>query len=242
MKVYKTLTIGEFHKNFCEDYLISAEYGKNKQLFAVLDGCSMGNESHFVATLTGKILKKVAQELFHTDTENPQNLEADLKEILKQIFENLKNFRNQLLLEKNDLLATLILLVLDTHSNHGELIAIGDGYVALDGNITEYDHNNIPDYLGYHLTEDFESWYQSQTQRISFTNFKDLSICTDGILTFNHFVEKKQHEFIDPIHYMLLDHEFAESKNMFVKKLMHLEKAYSLKHTDDLAIIRIINA
>jgi len=239
MKVYKTLTIGEFHKNFCEDYLISAEYGKNKQLFAVLDGCSMGNESYFAATLTGKILKKIAQELFHTDV--PKDLKTDLKEILKQIFENLKNFRNQLLLEKNDLLATLILLVLDTHTNQGELIAIGDGYVALDGNITEYDHNNIPDYLGYHLTEDFEAWYQSQTQRISFTNFKDLSICTDGILTFNHFVEKKQHPFIDPIHYMLLDHEFAESKNMFVKKLMHLEKAYSLKHTDDLAIIRIIN-
>lgn len=59
MKIYSTLQIGEFHLNHCEDYLIIEDPGKDKKLLAIMDGCTMGCDSYFIATLVGKILKRI---------------------------------------------------------------------------------------------------------------------------------------------------------------------------------------
>ena len=37
MKIYTTLQIGEFHTNYCEDFLITEEFASNQILVAVLD-------------------------------------------------------------------------------------------------------------------------------------------------------------------------------------------------------------
>ena len=58
MKIYQVLQIGDHHVNYCEDYTLVVEIGNNHFLAAVMDGCSMGKESYFAATLVGKILRK----------------------------------------------------------------------------------------------------------------------------------------------------------------------------------------
>jgi hypothetical protein len=46
--------------------------------------------------------------------------------------------------------------VFDTDAGAGQVMVIGDGLVSIDGQLTEYEQDNRPDYLGYHLGEDFE--------------------------------------------------------------------------------------
>jgi hypothetical protein len=60
MNVYSTLQIGSFHLNHCEDFTITSELGSGKRLIAVMDGCTMGEESVFASILLGKTSKTSA--------------------------------------------------------------------------------------------------------------------------------------------------------------------------------------
>ncbi|MCC7454370.1 MAG: protein phosphatase 2C domain-containing protein, partial [Crocinitomix sp.] len=188
MKIYSALRIGEYHVNHCEDYLFVGDIGEDKILCAVMDGCTMGIDSYFVSTLVGKLLRKISiekgyEELYQADV-IPNNLEKLLKSILKELFIELIITKNQLLLERNEMLTTLIILLADKRSKKGLVLVIGDGLVNINGKITEYDQDNKPDYLGFHLTEDFETWYTNQSQKLFIENLQDISISTDGIFMF----------------------------------------------------------
>jgi tartrate dehydratase beta subunit/fumarate hydratase class I family protein len=63
MKIYELIQMGDFHSNHCEDFGVVANLGKNKMLCAVMDGCTMGTDSYLAATLTGKLLRKIAKEI-----------------------------------------------------------------------------------------------------------------------------------------------------------------------------------
>ena len=99
-----------------------------------------------------------------------------------------------------------------------------------------------PDYIGYHLKEDFEAWYTQQEQQISATDISDISLSTDGIFTFSkfdqgHFPEK---ETVDLIHDLLIDRADISNERMLLKKLDHIEKYFGLRPTDDLGIVRLV--
>lgn len=97
-----------------------------------------------------------------------------------------------------------------------------------------------PDYLAYHLNENFEHWYSLQ-KTISFHNFKDISICTDGIFTFSNFDNQKYPKIDFYIcEYLLKDYENHNNAEMLKKKVRYIERIYGLAPTDDLGIIRII--
>lgn len=243
MKIYTTLQIGEFHTNYCEDFLITEELASNQILVAVLDGCTMGTESVFASILYGKILRKIAKNNFYQEFILKENQELDLKLKLKSILQELindtKEIKNKLGLETNELLSTLILGIIDTQKQEGEFITIGDGLICVDGKLTEYEQNNTPDYLGYHLTENFEEFYQNQQQKLSISNFEDVSICTDGIFTFKN-LENQRHQKSESeiINYLLLDNQESEFDNFLDRKIRNLKKINHVV-TDDLAIIRI---
>lgn len=111
---------------------------------------------------------------------------------------------------------------------------------CIDGIITEFEQDNKPDYFGYHLDKCFEKWYSSQKQRISIEQFQDLSICTDGIFTFQKFDNQKYQTADNVIDFLLNDKDGFENQNMLKKKVFEIEKKWGLKPTDDLGIIRII--
>ena len=123
-----------------------------------------------------------------------------------------------------------------------EIITIGDGLICVDDHITEYDHDDKPDYLGYHLNEDFEKWFQRHNQKISVSNFTDLSISTDGIWSFKNLRDSSSRQLsFDEVAYNLLKNsDNLLEENFFQKKIRILKDELYHIATDDLAIIRLI--
>ena len=113
MNIYQIIKIGEHHVNFCEDYTLTTDIGNDYILAATLDGCSMGNESYFAATLVGKILKKSAKEIGYKAFFEKETLSSKIliKELFRRIFKDLQILSNQLYLEIEDLLTTIIVLI-----------------------------------------------------------------------------------------------------------------------------------
>ncbi len=243
MKIYSVLQIGEYHLNHCEDYLFVGDIGDDKTLCAVMDGCTMGTDSYFVSTLIGRLLRKISiekgyKELYHLECD--LGIEDYLKSICKDLFTGLNKIKNELMLGHKEMLSTLIILLVNKKENKGIVLVIGDGLVSINGEITEFDHDNKPDYIGFHLNEDFETWFNLQKQKITCNNILDISIATDGIFMFTPVKKSIETEKIDPIHFLLIDKEKEEDEDMLALKLKHLEHHFGLKPTDDLAMIRII--
>ena len=240
MNVYTCLQIGEFHTNHCEDFLIHEELGNKQFLVAVMDGCTMGKESAFAAMLYGKILRKIAKEVYYTGL-NTSGKET-LKQILKQLISEARQTQNSLDLEVNELLSTLILGIVNCNNASAELLVVGDGLIHYDGNVMAFDQNDRPDYLGYHLSSDFETWYSKQNQFVSISHFHDLSIATDGIFTFKNFRnlsgQKTEDEIIT---FLLKEKEDTRADRLLEEKIRYLREEKHHIVTDDLAIVRIIN-
>lgn len=241
MRIYTTLQIGELHTNHCEDYLITEEIGKNKFLCAVMDGCTMGTDSYFAATLTGKLLRKISKEYSYKEflSQESAGLQLILEKILKQLFEELRSAKNMLQLERDEVLNTLLIGVIDTYDRSGEFLCIGDGLICINNQLFEFEQDNKPDYLGYHLHEEFNSWYRKQQQRISAQHIQDFSLATDGIFTFKKFDNKTYTEPGDVVKFLLVDMEESNNSNMLNRKLYDIQTNWGLKPGDDLAIIRI---
>ena len=236
--------MGTFHQNHNEDNFVFATLGNNKILLAVMDGCSMGTESHFASNLIAKVLRKLAKEFFYKDflEKEDTDMEKQLKAIVKLLFEQLIQLKNILGLEQNELLSTMVISIIDTKSGEGEVLVVGDGFVAVNGRWIEYDQDNIPDYLGYHLSEDFEAWFSEQQQRLSLDRIQDISIGTDGIFTFRKF-DNQNYPLISEreiINLLIFDCNGIDKEQMFLKKLLFIEKENGLRPTDDLTIIRLL--
>ncbi|WP_459212044.1 protein phosphatase 2C domain-containing protein [Aquimarina rhabdastrellae] len=240
MNIYTTLHIGEFHTNHCEDFLIVEQIGTNEKLIAVLDGCTMGKESVFASILFGKILRNIAKKKFYE--EFVSNTPITLEEVLKLLINEIKILKNHLGLETNELLSTLIIGIINSNESRADFLTIGDGLICIDGELTEYEQNDKPDYLGYHLTDDFDTWFNHQKQKLSISSFKDLSIATDGIFTFKNFKDKSnQKSEYEIIKHLLIDNEGTEFDNFLDRKINFLKDQENHIVTDDLAIIRVKN-
>jgi len=240
MILYNTLTIGEHHTNHCEDFLITAEIGKEKMLCAVMDGCSMGTDSYFAATLTGKLLRKIANEYSYKEfiSKQPNNLKQILEGIVRQLFLELRELKNTIQLKREEVLNTLLIAVIDSSNAAGEFLCIGDGLICLNGEFFEFEQDNKPDYLGYHLQEDFDTWYTNQQQRVSANQIFDFSLTTDGIFTFSRFDNQTYQQAGNVAELLLIDKTGYQSPNMLDRKRIDIEKEWGLKPMDDLAIIR----
>jgi hypothetical protein len=242
MRIYQFTKTGDHHINHCEDYTITDTPGTDKLLCAVMDGCTMGTDSYFASTLTGKLLRKIAIErrfqAFYEKT-TPPDCKAELKEILRRLMEELRTVKNLLFLNLDELLTTLILGVFDLQKNEGFILTVGDGLVCVNGVYAEYQQNNIPDYLGYHLSEDFETWFSSQHQVLTVNTLHDISLSTDGILTFAPYDHGLYNISKDPVDYLLLDCSDEEMANMLLKKTTFLEQLCGIRPTDDLGIVRL---
>lgn len=244
MNIYSALQRGAYHENYCEDSFYYGKYGNNKMIFAIMDGCTTAMESHFSSTLISKIIKKICIEKGYKDfvikTDETLTIEAELKSILFAIMQELKNIKNLLLLDTKELLTTLLLLLIDRNTNKGILLAIGDGFVNINGIITNFEQDNKPDYLGFHCMEDFESFYASQKQIIFIDSILDITIATDGIYTFESFSKNKTAEDFNCIDYLSKNKTQHENNEMLTLKLKFIENQIGKKPTDDLAMIRII--
>jgi hypothetical protein len=243
MKIYQLLKRGEYHPDFCEDFSVVEPVSSSVLLCAVLDGCTMGHESHFAATLGAKILRKVIKErqyrMFYREVSSCSGLEQELREIMVAVFQEFRQIRNLLLLETKELLTTLVVALLNTDTGEAYGMALGDATVALNGQIVQYEHQNKPDYLAYHLGQNEDAWYTQQKQIFRATNCTDLSLATDGIDSFLAMGALSPNTQLNIPYFLLVDPELAERDEMLNIKVRRLENQFSLKPTDDLAIVRV---
>lgn len=244
MKIYSYSQIGTFHINHNEDFFIKTELTDKHILIAVLDGCSMGTESHFASALIGKLLRKISKSIYYQSfVQSAMHTDKQLLiKVLKQLFQQLSLIKNELSLETNELLSTLILGVMNTKNKTAEIITIGDGLVVCDGQQFEYEQDNRPDYLAYHLHKDFEVWFKNQEQLLSLQNIQDISFSSDGIFTFRHFDNKLYPRISEEeiINQLLISKQDSDFQTMLKKQVINLEKQFGVKPTDDLTIVRII--
>ncbi|MDA8693532.1 hypothetical protein N9L92_05655, partial [Saprospiraceae bacterium] len=137
----------------------------------------------------------------------------------------------------------LILGIIDTGSKAAELIIVGDGFIHINGKHYEYEHDNKPDYIGYHLNMDKHLWYQTRTEKQSVNRIEDLTISTDGIHTFkNH--DGKTYEKIEEEEILtrfFVDKSNSDNPNKLKKTLLKLKEHHGLMPSDDLTMIRVID-
>ncbi len=243
MNLYSTLQIGDYHINHCEDNLLIKKISSDKVVCAVMDGCSTAMESHFASSLFGKLLRKIIIEKGYKslyEKNFQRSIAEELKDIVEDLFKELILIKKHMMLDEKELLTTFTILIYDKAKDEGVILAVGDGVVCINGKITEFDHDNKPDYLAYHLQENFEHWYSAQSQKIFFNCLHDVSIATDGILSFAKIKKTDSDEVINFIKFLMIDNQNSDTEDMLNRKLKQLEHQYGVKPTDDLAIIRII--
>lgn len=245
MKVYSTLQLGEFHPIFCEDFLYWKQVHKDWLIAGVMDGCSSGKDSHFAATLFGKILKKILKELPYWEVKNPilelKNISIEnlSKEILKQLFETIQKEKNNLFLEVEELVATCIIAVYHIPTQSALITVSGDGVFAINNELIIIEQDDKPNYLAYHLDKPFEEWLSQHTERSFFQQVTNLAISTDGVLSFAKNSTESVEE-INPPEFLMVNTDFQQQDNMLNRKCLYLQQEYALKPNDDVAIIRII--
>lgn len=232
------LHIGSFHTTHCEDSLIATSLTMDVKLLAVMDGCSSGTDCFFSATMAAKLLRKIANEIYHLDFREPVQmpLAVLLEKVLSQFWTELRSLVNQLQLSRNEMLFTLVVALVDIRKRNAEVVVVGDGYVGCNGTGQEFDQNNRPDYLGYHLAESFQEWWPQQKQRLQFTEVRDLSISTDGIFSFRQaekgdFPAITEAEIVDKI---------LHSPGKIKAKVAEIRSVHGLAPADDLGILRMV--
>jgi hypothetical protein len=230
------LQIGSFHTDHCEDSLVMAFLTDRIRLLAVMDGCSSGTDSFFVATMVAKLLRKYADEDYHLDFREPMRLPLGdwMERIVMQLMRELRGLQNQLQLAREEMLCTLVLALVDEQAQEAEVLVVGDGFVAFNGVVQEFDQDNRPDYLGYHLAEPFAEWWAQQTQRIHVTGVRDLCIATDGVASFRP-ADLGTYPPIEEA--ALLDHLLC-APGKFKAKVAELRARHGLAPADDLGMVR----
>ena len=102
IKIHEYVQIGSFHTNHCEDVTLCQQMGSHRYLLAVMDGCTMGTDSHFAATLTAKLLRKIAKSIYYKSFIEKKELALfdQLHSMIRSLFQDLVLLQNQLQLPK----------------------------------------------------------------------------------------------------------------------------------------------
>lgn len=242
-KIHSIVKRGYLHKDFCEDFSLICSINERFLFIGVFDGCSSGADSHFASTLLAKIFKKECNSITTTDGKTCKEL---LKQLIEKVAHKLIDTQKMIGLIDIELLATMVTTVIDRKENKAEIVVAGDGFVNINGKKHEIDEDNKPEYIAYHLnrinnTDNyFEHWFDTYTHKYSVDEIKDLTISTDGILSFKEEFKQDDDKTINPITYLSEDLFLINNSTMLSRKCNILQKKHKLTNFDDLGIIRII--
>lgn len=244
MEVYQLIKRGEMHKDFCEDFLLSFTLDEQYSVYAVFDGCSTGKDSHLASSLIAKVVKAEMECLALEPIVSPKELITDT---IYNVMSTLRNIRNDLFLETDELLSTLILMVVDTKKQLGGIRVFGDGFVSINGKLHTIEQDNRPDYLAYYLDElqeieDFEIWLENHSEWFDVADIQDVSVATDGVDSFQRYsgINKNEEDEPKPMIYLSNDTYLINNKSMLARKCNILRTKYSYVNQDDIAMIRVV--
>lgn len=227
------------HVDHNEDALIVEDLGGEMCLLAIMDGCSSGEDSHFASTLIGKILRKLAKEMAFRAFAERLNYSpsAACAYLLEGLFQGLKKAKADWMLDTRELLATLILTVLDKEKHSATIQVIGDGWLAVDGVIHDIDQGNKPDYLAYHLGKKFEDWRVGLAEPLQFEGFGQLVLASDGVHNFRRTIVGDLEELNSeelPMRFLEMDGEHPQGIRHCLKDI---KKRHGMEPCDDFSMI-----
>lgn len=240
MQIYSAMRKGEGHPVFCEDFMFIKKTGGDWVVAAVMDGCSAGADSHFASALMGKILGKIEFSLSDKKEIDLKDASADQigRYFAENLFHNFTNVNNYLQLDYVEALSTIILLIYHPVKKEAWIMTSGDGYVAIDEEITKIDQNNRPDYMAYHLNKGFVEWFDKHVRIFHSEQAKNIAISTDGIGSFFSLGAFTKGD-IDPATELLTFH--IHNKMGLDAKIKQIQQEFGLIPYDDISIIRINN-
>lgn len=245
VQIFSTLRRGHTHPVHCDDFLVQKRVNPTLWIGAVMDGCSSGTDSYFAATMIGKLISKIMATLHYTQAVGFDIEQADTSVILKYVaqalFKEVILAKNQLFLERNELLSTLIIAIYRPQILQLSLLAAGDGVFSINGETTVIEQQNKPNYLAYHLDKSFDEWYDGETITKHRMGVHGFAISTDGVESFTTEALTGEETDFDAIDYLLINQAMAENAAMLNKKCLIMEQEQGLIPRDDVAIIRIIN-
>lgn len=245
MKTLSLFKRSMHHDNFNEDFLFEHQLTEDLIVCGVMDGCSSAKESHFSSNLYSKSLHKSCRmlpqmkEIIEGFDLEKIELDAIGDFILKQLFNDLKKTQKILFLAIEELLSTIVLLVYNNKKKTAFIAVSGDGLFYINKELTEIDQQNVPNFLGYHLKENFDSVARTEIQSWSFENVSDVSISTDGIDKFRN--NKKDSNELSVIHAsFFMELPQVNKDNGFEKQYDDFISKGFIPH-DDISLIRILN-
>ncbi|MFW5982862.1 MAG: protein phosphatase 2C domain-containing protein [bacterium] len=245
MNIHEYTAIGNAHRDHNEDSSFVFTEDNEFVVLAVMDGCSSGTESYFASGLIRKLLKKNVKQLAYlgfVKKEFPEK-EVLLKTLLFAVFEDLKQIKQSLYLSENELLSTLLLSVYNISQKSAITSVSGDGFVFSNNSYKEFDSNNKPDYMAYHLNDSFEKWYACNQEILHTEKLDNFGLSTDGIKSFYNPSQSslKEKIGINPFHYFFFDEDFDSKSNVIKMRYEKLKNEYGIENLDDIAMIRLVN-
>lgn len=244
MEVDSLLQRGFTHSNYNEDALFHKFLNEDWFVGAVMDGCSGGLQSYFTSALYGKSIQKSCLTIQHLDKVDDsfklaQSNPGDLsRKILNHLFDDVQGVKRSFLLEVVEVLSTLILFVYNSSSKEACLAVSGDGFFSVNGEITEIDQNNMPDFMGYHLEKSFEEWFENHLTQYNFSNVEEACISTDGISKLLDDKKlKKENLKTEEILLGKSNQNYSTLKNIYTD----LVTDHHLFPYDDIAMIKVRN-
>lgn len=262
--IHKVVRRGAEHSDFCEDFLSTYE-SEDFIIGAIFDGCSGGIHSHFASALMGKVFNNVTKQ-YLGGIESSLTPKGVANFILFEFAQKLFQTQTYLKMSDLELQSTVVLMVYEKQSSDAFVIAVGDGFISVDGkNITientRYSDEergdklvlgeNRPDYIigdlkDIQTPELFNAWFEGKKDSYFFKDVTDITITSDGIDTFSKVKTPKKDEDIDIIDFLVKDTWLQElsvktgdQTLMMKRKLNLLNNVYGKAHKDDLSIIRI---
>lgn len=210
-----TLNVRATNKNTCEDSVFVKEtesfvYG------AIADGCSTGIKTHFASQLLCYIVEGGGINV--TSEASLLYFKTKLKEVKKFLS-----------LDDIHLVSTLILFKYNKEERKLEIRPCGDTVYYINGLQFIVDYNNIPDYISYHLEEDFIDFVKRYPVNI-YHEVDFFQICSDGIQSFQQS-QFTEHKYSPDI---LLDDPISEN---FVQRMFNILKKDNWIINDDLSIV-----
>jgi hypothetical protein len=239
---YNLCKRGDSHLLHCEDSTLLSVLNEQLVVMAVSDGCSSAKDSVFAAKLFCKLLDNCGPGVpFDGITATRVALEMMIAQVCSQFL----LLQQILKLSTDEMLATLLVAVFNVETGDASVIAIGDGLVVCNGEVTEIDQNNTPNYLGYYLAtqttvvpEYLNEWLAINSRTFDFKEVKDLALSSDGILTFQQKPGVNEMA-ADAVHYFLLDEPMSRQYQIFERMYNIYYNKYGMRHYDDLGIVRI---
>jgi len=133
------------HKDFCHDFLIHHE---TEQFFvgAILDGSSGGVHSQFASALFGKVFNLLLRVQGRLDRVMGIREPRDIaRSLMHEFCEHLAIIKHELGLANNEVLSTILLAIYSKPRNKLCVVAMGDGYIHVNGNGIKLENTRYGD-------------------------------------------------------------------------------------------------